>query len=175
MTIRAAHTEDAPDIAAIYAHHVRHGTATFDTAAPSSADFAAKVSDYAARGWPFLVAQRDGQVIGYAYAAQFRDRPAYAFACENSIYIHPGYLGQGLGQALLAALLPAADAAGFRQMLAVIAGGETASIALHTRAGFRHTGTMPAVGRKFGRWLDTVYMQIALGAGDSAAPHREPG
>lgn len=174
MTIRAARSEDAPAIAAIYTHHVLHGTATFDTVPPSAADFAAKIAGAMTQKWPFLVAERDGQLVGYAYATQFRDRPAYCFACENSIYIHPDHIGQGWGKALLAALLPAAEAAGFRQMLAVIAGGEAASIALHARAGFRHNGTMQAVGRKFGRWLDTIYMQIALGAGDSAAPLHEP-
>ena len=174
MTIRAANTEDAGAIVAIYAHHVYHGTATFDTAPPSASDIAAKIAQCAARGWPFLVAQRASQIVGYAYATQFRDRSAYGFACENSIYIHPNHLGQGLGTALLAALLQAAESAGFRQMIAVIAGGEMASVALHTRAGFRHAGTLQAVGRKFGRWLDTVYMQIALGAGDTAAPGYEP-
>ena len=151
-----------------------HGTASFDTAAPSLADTTAKIVQCAARGWPFLVAETGGVVIGYAYATQFRDRPAYAFACENSIYIHPQHMGQHVGTALLGALLPAAEAAGFRQMIAVVAGGETASIRLHASQGFRHSGLMQSVGRKFGRWLDTVYMQIALGAGDSEAPAWEP-
>ncbi len=174
MTIRAARAEDAAAIAAIYAHHVLHGTATFDTVPRSAADTAAKIADCAARGWPYLVMERDGVVVGYAYATQFRDRPAYGFACENSIYIHPGHIGRGLGKALLAALLTAAADAGFRQMIAVVAGGEAASIGLHAGMGFRHAGIMQAVGRKFGRWLDTVYMQIALGAGDREPPAREP-
>jgi phosphinothricin acetyltransferase len=174
MTIRNAHPQDAEAIAAIYAHHVLHGTATFDTVPRSVADTAAKIADCAARGWPFLVAESEGVVVGYAYATQFRDRPAYGFACENSIYIHPGHIGQGLGKALLAALLTAAADAGFRQMIAVVSADEQASVALHAGLGFRHQGWLPAVGRKFGRWLDTAYMQIALGAGDSEPPLREP-
>lgn len=174
ITIRPACPADAPAIAAIYAHHVIHGTATFDTVPRTPAETAAKIAQFAAPGWPYLVATRDGQILGYAYAAQFRDRPAYGFACENSVYLHPDHIGQGHGKVLLEALITAATAAGFRQMIAVIAGGEAASVALHTRAGFRHNGTMQAVGRKFGRWLDTIYMQLALGAGDSEAPAREP-
>lgn len=174
MNIRTVAPSDAEAIAAIYSHHVLHGTATFDTVPQSPAQAAAKIAAAAAQGWPFLVAERDGQVVGYAYAAQFRDRAAYAFSCENSIYIDADCIGQGLGKALLAALLPAAEQAGFRQMIAVIAGGETASIRLHAGAGFRHSGTMQAVGRKFGKWLDTIYLQRALGAGDSLPPLREP-
>lgn len=112
--------------------------------------------------------------MGYAYAAQFRDRPAYGSTCENSIYVHPDRLGQGIGKTLLGALLRQAQAAGFRQMIAVIGGGEPTSVALHARLGFQHAGRMQSVGRKFGRWLDTIYMQIALGAGDSAPPLKEP-
>ncbi len=173
MIIRTTEADDAAAIAAIYAHHVRHGTATFDTVPPSPDEIAAKIENYARRGWPFLVVQVDGTLAGYAYAAQFRDRPAYAFACENSIYLDPAHIGRGLGKALLSALLSAARAAGFRQMIAVVGGGEPASVALHASLGFRHAGRMQSVGRKFERWLDTEYMQIALGAGDDEPP--EPG
>lgn len=174
LTIRPAVEADAEAIAAIYAHHVHHGTATFDTIPRSTAETAARIVDCADRGWPFLAAERTGVVIGYAYATQFRDRPAYVAACENSIYLHPDHLGQGVGKALLAALLVAAEQAGFRQMIAVAGGGEPASVALHASLGFTHTGTMRSVGRKFGRWLDTVYLQIALGDGDTTPPAREP-
>lgn len=174
MTVRTADVEDAGAIAGIYTHHVLHGTATFDTVPPSLAETRARIAGCDAQGWPFLVAEIGGVLVGYAYAAQFRDRPAYAFACEDSIYIHPDHVGQGVGKALLAALLTAAEAAGFRQMIAVVGGDEPASIALHASLGFRHTGRMRSVGRKFGRWLDTVYMQIALGAGDGEAPVMEP-
>lgn len=174
MTIRNARKEDAQAIAAIYAHHVWHGTGTFDTLPLSPAAIEAKITDCIARGWPFLTVDIDGALAGYAYAAQLRDRTAYAFACEDSIYVHPDHVGQGVGKALLGALLPAAQAAGFSQMIAVIGDAQPASVALHASLGFRHTGRMQSVGRKFGRWLDTVYMQIALGAGDSTAPTWEP-
>jgi len=174
VTIRTAVEGDADAIAAIYAHHVRHGTATFDTIARTPAETAAKIVDYANQGWPFLVVARADVVIGYAYATQFRDRPAYVATCENSIYLHPDHLGQGVGKALLAALLVAAEQAGFRQMIAVAGGGEPASVALHASLGFTHAGTMRWVGRKFGRWLDTIYLQIALGDGDATPPAREP-
>jgi L-amino acid N-acyltransferase YncA len=174
ITIRPARAGDSGAIAAIYAHHVLHGTATFDTVPRSPAETGAKIVACEERGWPFLVAEQEGAVIGYAYAIQFRDRPAYAATCEDSIYIHPDRRGQGVGKALLAALLAAAERAGFRQMIAVVGGGEPASVALHAALGFGHAGRMQAVGRKFGRWLDTVYMQIALGAGDSQPPVHEP-
>lgn len=172
--VRQAIPADASAIAAIYAHHVRHGTASFDTVPRSLVETEGRIAESSARGWPFLVAEQDGQVMGYAYATQFRDRPAYGSTCENSIYVHPDRQGQGIGKALLGALLGQAQAAGFRQMIAVIGGGEPASVALHARLGFQHAGRMQSVGRKFGRWLDTIYMQIALGAGDSAPPLKEP-
>ncbi|KQM97775.1 GCN5 family acetyltransferase [Sphingobium sp. Leaf26] len=172
--VRQAIPADASAIAAIYAHHVRHGTASFDTAPRSLVETEGRIADCSTRGWPFLVAEQDGEVVGYAYATQFRDRPAYGSTCENSIYVHPDRLGRGVGKALLGTLLKQAQAAGFRQMIAVIGGGEPASVALHARLGFQHAGRMQSVGRKFGRWLDTIYMQIALGAGDSAPPLKEP-
>jgi len=172
--VRQAIPADASAIAAIYAHHVRHGTASFDTVPRSLVETEGRIAESSARGWPFLVAEQDGQVMGYAYATQFRDRPAYGSTCENSIYVHPDRLGQGIGKALLSTLLKQAQAAGFRQMIAVIGGGEPASVALHASLGFQHAGRMQSVGRKFGRWLDTIYMQIALGAGDSAPPLKEP-
>jgi phosphinothricin acetyltransferase len=174
VTIRTAVEDDADAIAAIYAHHVRHGTATFDTIPRTPAETAAKIVDCDNQGWPFLVVARADVVIGYAYATQFRDRPAYVATCENSIYLHPDHLGKGVGKALLAALLVAAEQAGFRQMIAVAGGGEPASVALHASLGFTHAGTMRSVGRKFGRWLDTIYLQIALGDGDGTPPAREP-
>ena len=176
MIIRDAHRTDGQAIAAIYAHHVLHGTGTFDTVPRQVAETEAKIADCAARNWPFLVAENafggenGGHILGYAYATQLRDRAAYAFACENSIYVDPAHLGQGVGKALLGALLLAAEVAGFRQMIAVVGGGEPASIALHVSLGFRHIGHLQSVGYKFGRWLDTDYMQIALGSGDSDAP-----
>ncbi|WP_017664672.1 GNAT family N-acetyltransferase [Porphyrobacter sp. AAP82] len=160
--IRPARGEDAQAIAAIYAWHVANGTATFDTAAPDAAAWEGKLADFAARGFPFLVAEREGAVIAYAYAARFRDRAAYAHTCEDSIYVSHQARRRGVGSALLPALIAAARASGFEQMLAVIGGGEPASVALHGKCGFVHAGRMRNVGRKFGRLLDTVYMQCDL-------------
>lgn len=162
LTIRPARASDAQAVCDIYAFHVAHSTATFDTVAPDAAAWAEKIAAVSARGWPFLVAERDGAVLGYCYATQFRDRAAYARTCEDSIYIADTARGGGVGSALLAALVEAARASGFEQMIAVIGGGEPASIALHTKCGFVHAGRMRNVGFKFGRRLDTVYMQCDL-------------
>ena len=172
--IRNARPEDAAGVAAIYAHHVAHGTASFDTEPRSEAETAARIAECAARGWPFLVAEAGGEVIGFAYATQFRDRPAYSSTCENSVYVEPSHVGQGIGTLLLDALLVEAARAGFRQMIAVIGGAEPASVKLHARAGFIETGRMRSVGRKFGRWLDTLYLQRSLGTGDGIPPEVEP-
>ena len=160
--IRPATPEDAPAVRAIYAFHVAHGTASFDTEAPDEAFWRDKIAAVTARGWPFLVAQQHSGVIAHAYATQFRDRAAYAHTCENSIYVADAMRGQGVGRALLAALVEAARGAGFEQMIAVIGGGEPASVALHQKLGFVHAGRMRNVGYKFGRKLDTVYMQLDL-------------
>lgn len=173
-TIKPASEGDAAQIADIYAHHVRNGTASFDTEPRSIEATIAKIAECDARGWPFLVCANGDTILGYAYATQFRDRPAYGLACEDSIYVHPDHVGKGVGKLLLSALVDAAEASGFRQMLAVIGGGEPASVALHASLGFEHVGRMRSVGRKFGRWLDSVYMQRALGAGDSQPPSKEP-
>jgi phosphinothricin acetyltransferase len=174
LRVRAATPGDAAVVAAIYAHHVAYGTASFDTEPRSVDETAAKIAQCDTQGWPFLVAEADGAVVGYAYATQFRDRPAYRSTCENSIYIDPSHVGQGVGTLLLDALVSAATASGFRQMIAVIGGAESASVALHAKAGFVETGRMRSVGRKHGRWLDTLYMQLSLGAGDGAQPEIEP-
>ena len=162
LIVRDVAAGDASAIAAIYAHHVAHGTATFDTEPPPETHWVTKIADIAGRGWPFLVATRDDRVIGYAYATQFRDRPAYAHTCEDSIYIDHAAIGQGVGTALMTALIGTAARSGFTQMIAVVGGDEPASVALHTKCGFRQTGRMEKVGLKFGRLLDTVYMQREL-------------
>ena len=175
FNIAAAQVHHAAEIAAIYAHHVEHGTASFESDPPETAEMAARMRKVLDAGAPWLVAQTiDGAVLGYAYASQFRDRPAYRLTCENSIYIADDHRGQGLGKALLSALIAASSAAGFRQMIAVIGGGEPGSIGLHTALGFVHAGRMHSIGRKHGLWLDTVYMQLPLGAGDSVPPTEEP-
>jgi L-amino acid N-acyltransferase YncA len=175
IAISPASPADAAELAEIYAHHVLHGVASFETTPPDAAEMALRMAKVLGPGWPWLVAREsDGTVLGYAYASQFRDRAAYRFTCEDSIYIRHDCRGRGIGKALLAALIEACEAFGFRQMIAVIGGAGPASIALHAALGFTHAGTMQAIGRKHGRWLDTVYMQRALGAGDGAPPAREP-
>jgi phosphinothricin acetyltransferase len=160
--IRDADTADAEAIAAIYAHHVVTGTASFDTVPPPPSHFEAKIAEVQAADWPFLVAEIDGSVAGYAYATQIRPRPAYALTAEDSIYVHHARARQGIGRALLTTLLDRSAACGFQQMIAVIGGGEPASVGLHAALGFREVGRLEAVGFKFGRWLDSVYMQKAL-------------
>ena len=162
IDVRIATPADSPAIAAIYDHHVRTGTASFDSEGPSAADWALKIATIIERGWPFLVAEQDATVIGYAYATQFRDRPAYAHCCENSIYVAPGCERRGVGSALLGRLKREAKGAGFDQMIAVVGGAEPSSLALHTKCGFVERGRMREVGLKFGRRLDTVYLQCAL-------------
>ena len=174
VSLRRVRPEDAGAIAEIYAHHVRHGTASFDTVPRSEAEMRERIALCISKGWPFLVAERKGEVLGYCYATPFRERPAYANTCENSIYIRQDCIGQGIGKALLAALVVESTEVGFRQMIAVIGGGEPASVGLHKTLGFREAGRMRSVGRKFGQWLDTVYLQLALGAGDSVPPVHEP-
>jgi L-amino acid N-acyltransferase YncA len=162
LIVRDAATNDASNIAAIYAHHVLTGTATYDFDAPDSVLWKMKIADVQSRGWPFLVADDGDMIIGYAYATQIRDRPGYRYTCEDSIYVHPDHVGQGLGSVLLTALIDASRDAGFGQMVAVIGGAEPASVAVHARAGFREVGRLSNVGFKFGRYLDNVYMQRAL-------------
>lgn len=164
IEIRAATTADAEAIAAIYAHHVLHGTASFDEEPPSVAFWRDKISAVQARDWPFLAAN-DDQLVGYCYATQFRDRAAYQFTCENSVYVHPDHVGKGVGRKLLKELIPAAREARFRQMIAVIGGAEPASVALHRACGFTEAGRMKSVGFKFGQSLDSVYMQLSLEPG----------
>jgi phosphinothricin acetyltransferase len=162
VRLRAATPDDAAAVQGIYAFHVAHGTASFDTEAPDEAFWRGKVERVLERGWPFIVSEQEGTVVGHAYATQFRDRAAYAHTCENSIYVAGGMRGQGVGRLLLGALVEAARAADFEQMIAVIGGGEPGSVALHERLGFVHAGRMRKVGFKFGRKLDTVYMQKDL-------------
>ena len=171
LRIEPAAPADARAIASIYAHHVARGTATYDVEPRSVVATAALISEHHAKGWPFLAARAaDGDVVGFAYASQFRPRAAYAWACEDSIYVAPSQQGCGIGRTLLGALLTAAEAAGFRTMVAVIGGGEPASVALHAACGFAHAGRLTGMGWKHGRWLDTVYMQRALGVGTASPP-----
>jgi phosphinothricin acetyltransferase len=171
MEIRAAIEADLPDIQAIYAHHVLHGTGTFEEVPPSLEEVTQRFAAGSGRGWTWLVATDATGVLGYAYYAQIRDRSAYRFTAEDSIYVREDVRGQGVGKALVSRLLDAAQAAGFRQMIAVIGDSENVgSVGMHASLGFHHVGTMRAVGLKFGRWLDTVYMQRSLGPGDDGIP-----
>ena len=175
MRIEPASLDDVPEITAIYAHHVLNGTASYETVPPGESEMAARMEKFIGAGWPWLVSRDDaGTVLGYAYVNQFRDRAAYRLTCENSIYIRHDRRGEGIGRALLALLLVEAERAGFRQMIAVIGGAEPASIRLHGACGFTQAGRLEAIGRKHGRWLDTVYMQRALGEGSATPPAEEP-
>jgi phosphinothricin acetyltransferase len=169
MDIRPATDADLPDIQGIYAHHVLHGTGTFEEVPPSVEDMAARFAASAARGWPWLVASDATGVLGYCYFTQIRDRAAYRYCAEDAVYVRQDVRGQGVGKALVARLIDVATAAGFRQMVAVIGDSENVgSIGVHASLGFLRVGTLRAVGWKFGRWLDAVYMQRALGEGDES-------
>jgi L-amino acid N-acyltransferase YncA len=162
ITIREVTEADAAVVHAIYAHHVLYGTASYDIEPPPLETIRDKIRWIVGERWPFLVAEHDEAVVGYAYATQFRDRAAYRFTCENSIYVHPEWLGRGIGKALLQALLDCSAASGFKTMVAVIGGAEPASIAVHAACGFVEVGRLHAVGWKKERWLDNVYMQREL-------------
>jgi phosphinothricin acetyltransferase len=164
VIIRAALPADAAAIAAIYGPEVLTGTASFETDAPPDTEMAARLARVTAADWPWLVADDGAAILGFAYAAQFRDRAAYAFTCENSVYVGAGSHRQGVGKALLLALVDAARAAGFREMIAVIGdgSGNIASRRLHAACGFDDAGMLRNVGHKFGRWLDVAYMQKTL-------------
>ena len=169
--IRPSQTEDIPAIAAIYAHHVLHGTGTFEIDPPSPNDMAQRRLDVLAKGLPYLVAARGDQVMGFAYCNWFKPRPAYRFSAEDSIYLADEAMGQGLGRALLAELMTQAEKAGVRKLIAVI--GDSAnhgSIGVHRSAGFSMVGVLKSCGWKFDQWLDVVMMDKALGLGDTSAP-----
>ncbi|MFM8799956.1 MAG: N-acetyltransferase family protein [Tagaea sp.] len=171
MIVRASRDADVPRIAAIYAHHVRHGLASFEEIPPDDAEIAKRRLNIVAKGFPYLVAEADGELLGYCYASLYRARVAYRFTLEDSVYVAPTAIRRGVGRALLGALIPACDAVGARQLIAVI--GDSAnrsSIGLHEAFGFARVGLLPAVGFKFGRWVDSVLMQRALGAGNATAP-----
>jgi len=170
LTLRPSTEADLPAIQAIYAHAVDHGTGTFETDVPTLEEMGRRRAEVLGRNLPWLVAERGGEVLGYAYANYFRPRLAYRFCVEDSIYLAPAAQGQGVGRLLLAELIGRCEAAGARQMLAVIGDADNAgSIGVHTALGFQQTGVLKSAGWKFGRWLDVVLMQRTLGLGDSAA------
>ena len=170
ISVRESRAEDLPAIAAIYAVHVTEGTASYELVAPSLEEIATRREAVLAAGWPWLVAEADGHVIGYAYASLFRPRGAYRYCVEDSIYLAPHVQRLGAGRQLLTELMARCEAQGARQMVAVIgdAAHLASSIALHRALGFHDAGVLKASGWKFGRWLDTVLMQRALGDGDAS-------
>jgi phosphinothricin acetyltransferase len=171
LLIRPSTPDDLPAITSIYGWNVLNGTGTFELDPPDESEMARRRDDVLSKGLPWLVVQRDGVVLGYAYANHFRPRKAYRFCLEDSVYLAPEAKGQGLGRLLLAELLARCEAAGARQMLAVI--GDSAnlgSIGVHRTLGFEHIGVMKAAGWKFDEWRDVVIMQKALGQGSATEP-----
>ncbi|KQP17939.1 GNAT family N-acetyltransferase [Pseudorhodoferax sp. Leaf267] len=166
--IRSSIDADVPAISAIYTHHVLHGTGTFEIDPPTVADMAARRADVLSKGLPYLVAEQDGQVLGFAYCNWFKPRPAYRFSAEDSIYLAADHSGRGLGRQLLGALAAQAEQVGVRKLIAVI--GDSAnggSVGVHRAVGFTQVGVLKSCGWKFDRWLDVVLMEKPLGAGDS--------
>ena len=173
VRIRASHDGDVAAITAIYRHHVLHGTGTFEIDPPTETEMASRRADVLGRGLPYLVAEDAGSggVLGFAYCNWFKPRPAYRYSAEDSIYVAADCPRRGIGQQLLSALCTQAEAAGVRQMLAVIGDSDNAgSIGVHTRCGFEPVGVLKSCGWKMGRWLDVVMMQKALGAGAQTPP-----
>lgn len=175
VRIRPCQDADIPAITAIYREAVTTGTASFELEAPDEAEMRRRRAALVDGGYPYLVAEIDGQVAGYAYAGPYRTRPAYRASVENSVYVAPPLQGRGIGRELLGALVLAASVRGFRQMIAVIGDSANhASVRLHAAAGFAPVGTLRSVGWKHGRWLDTVLMQRDLGAGDATPSDLAP-
>jgi len=169
--VRDARHADIPAIAAIYGGHVRTGLASFETEPPGEEEMRERFDAVRGKGFPYLVCEIDGQVAGFAYASLYRARPAYRFALEDSIYVHPDFARRGAGRALLEALVRRCEAIGCRQLVAVIGdSANAASIGLHSALGFREAGVLRSIGFKHGRWVDSVLMQRALGDGDTTLP-----
>jgi phosphinothricin acetyltransferase len=171
VQVRAALPEDIPAIHAIYSHHVLKGLASFEEEPPSAAELRRRYEQVSAKNLPYLVADFGGAVAGYGYCALYRARSAYRYALEDSVYVRPDAQGRGVGAALLAELIRQCEALGYRQLIAVIGdSAHAASIGLHASQGFLRVGTLRSVGFKFGRWVDSIIMQRALGAGDATKP-----
>lgn len=171
MIVRDALESDAEALAAIYGHHVLHGFGTFEETPPSPAEMAARRAAIVERGLPYLVAEAEGRILGFAYAGPFRPRAAYRYTVEDSVYIAPDAVGKGVGKAVLGAVLTSCEAIGMRQVVAVIGdSGNAASIGLHRALGFQHAGVGKGFGFKHGRWVDIVWMQKPLNGGESTEP-----
>ena len=171
MLIRPAAPADAPALAEIYADAVLHGFGTFEEQPPAPTEMEARRAKVAGYALPYLVAEREGAVAGFAYAAPFRPRAAYRFTAEDSVYVHPAHKGFGVGKALLTAVVAECERLGLRQLIALIGDSANAgSIALHAACGFESAGMLPGVGYKHGRWLDVVWMRRALNGGVDRDP-----
>jgi L-amino acid N-acyltransferase YncA len=171
IEVRDSRDADVSEIAGIYAHWVENGVATFELEPPDASEMAERRGRLLRGGYPYLVAEYEGgKLAGYAYAGPYRPRPAYRFACEDSVYVAPQATRSGIGRALLEALLQRCEQLGLRVMIAVIGDGTAASVRLHEVCGFSHSGTLPAVGWKHGRWVDTVLMTRPLGSGSHTTP-----
>ena len=172
MIVRSATLDDAFAVAALYGHHVLHGTGTFEEAPPSPADIAARMKAVQDKGFPWLVVEDDeDRIVAYAYAGPYHRRSAYRYTAEDSVYVADEERGKGYGRAALAAVIDACEALGLRRLVAVIGDSQNeGSIALHRAMGFTFCGTLPAVGYKAGQWLDVVFMQLPLNGGDRGHP-----
>ena len=176
LVVRDSTATDIAAVERIYAEHVLTGLASFEIVPPSADELLFRRATMLSHGLPYLVAELDGRIVGYSYAAPYRSRPAYRFTVEDSVYVAAGLGGQGIGQTLLSALIDRCETGPWRQMIAVIGdSGNAASISLHNRLGFSHVGTLRAAGFKFGRWVDSVLMQRPLGAGDRTLPDAPSG
>ncbi len=161
--VRPAEAADLATVAAIYDHYVLTSVATFEVDPVPVWEWSARLSAVQASGWPFLVAEDGGTVVGYAYATQWKPRAAYLHTAEDSVYVAPGAAGHGVGGLLLSRLLDELSAAGVRQVVASISDtGDPSSVALHRAAGFADVGRLVAVGYKLDRWVDVVLMQRDL-------------
>lgn len=170
-TLRDARISDLEAITAIYRESVENGQSSFELIPPSVDEMKRRFEAITGRNYPYIVAEEsDGAILGYAYASAYRDRPAYRWTVEDSIYINSNARGRGIGKALLVDLIGRCESLGFRQMIAIAGGPTAGSLALHEALGFEHVGTMQATGYKFGQWLDTVVMQLPLGKGRQTDP-----
>jgi len=171
MLLRTAAAQDLPAIQSIYAHHVQHGLASFEEVPPSLEEIRRRFDDITRQGFPYLVAEVKGGILGYGYCSLYRTRSAYRHTVEDSIYVKEGNQGKGVGKALLTELIAVCTALNYRQMIAVIGDSANAgSIRLHASLGFVRAGLLRSTGFKFGRWVDSVYMQLPLGEGDGTKP-----
>jgi phosphinothricin acetyltransferase len=170
LVVRPSTENDVAAMIAIYTHHITRGLGDVDIEPTQADDIKRRRKNMLRRRLPHLAAERDGMIVGYAYAVPFRKRPAYRYAVKHSIYVHPGHVGTGIGRRLLPALIEACASAGYRQMFAYIDADNVASLSLHEAHGFRRAGLLEGVGFKYGKWSDSVLMQRAIGAGTTTSP-----